>query len=86
MGSVRTYAIIYVVLLALATGKFLFFEISIPEAWAIGGTVVLAVIKSLLIAGYYQHLVDEPRSVSYMMVTALFMVFLLVAAAGYSIQ
>ncbi|WP_290818318.1 cytochrome C oxidase subunit IV family protein [Halovivax sp.] len=86
MTSVRTYTIIYVVLLALGTGKFLFFTFDFPYAWAMGGTMLLAVIKSLLIAGYYQHLVDEPRSISYMMAIAVFMVFLLTIAAGYSIQ
>jgi len=86
MTSVRTYTIIYVILLALGTGKFLFFTFDFPYAIAMGGTMVLAVVKSLLIAGYYQHLVDEPRSVSYVMLLAVFMVFLLVIAAGYSIQ
>lgn len=86
MASVRTYTIIYVMLLALGTGKFLFFELGFPYEVAIGGTLVLAVTKSLLIAGYYQHLIEEPRSIAYMMATAVFMVFLLVVAAGYSIQ
>ena len=86
MADVRTYTLIYVVLLVLGTAKFVFFEIGISEQLAIGGTVVLAVIKSLLIAGYYQHLREEPRAISYMMVIAVFMVFLLTVAAGYSIQ
>ena len=86
MTSVRTYTIIYVILLALGTGKFLFFTFDFDYAVAMGGTMILAVAKSLLIAGYYQHLVDEPRSISYVMLLAVFMVFLLVIAAGYSIQ
>lgn len=86
MADVRTYTLIYVVLLILGTAKFVFFEIDIPESAAIGGTVVLAVIKSLLIAAYYQHLREEPRAITYMMVVAVFMVFLLTVAAGYSIQ
>lgn len=88
MANLRTYTLIYVVLLALATGKFIFFHF--PEyftySMAVGGTIVLAIIKSTLIAGYYQHLVDEPRAISYLMATAVFMVFLLTIAAGYSIQ
>lgn len=86
MADVRTYALIYVVLLVLGTAKFVFFEIDIPESTAIGATIVLAVVKSLLIAGYFQHLREEPRSITYMMATAVFMVFLLTVAAGYSIQ
>ena len=86
MADIRTYTIIYVALVALATGKFLFFEIGIPEQYAIAGTFVLAIIKVGLIAGYFQHLREEPRSISYMMATAVFMVILLTIAAGYSIQ
>ncbi len=88
MGEIRKYTIIYVVLLVLGTSKFLFFELDqfFTEQMAIGGTVILAVIKSVLIAAYYQHLVDEPRSITYMMLIAVFMVFLLTIAAGYSIQ
>ncbi len=88
MGDIRKYTIIYVVLLVLGTSKFVFFELDniFTYQMALAGTFVLAVIKSLLIAGYYQHLVDEPRSITYMMAVAVFMVFLLTIAAGYSIQ
>lgn len=88
MADVRTYTIIYVVLLVLGTSKFVFFELDdiFTYQMALGATIILAVVKSLLIAGYYQHLIEEPRSITYMMATALFMVFLLTIAAGYSIQ
>lgn len=88
MASIRTYSLIYVALLLLATGKFAFFHFPelISEQVAIAGTMVLAVIKVTLIAGYFQHLKDEPRSITYLMLTAVFMVFLLTLAAGYSIQ
>jgi heme/copper-type cytochrome/quinol oxidase subunit 4 len=88
MASIRTYGLIYVALILLATGKFVFFHF--PDIFsyqlAVGGTLVLAVIKTSLIAGYFQHLKDEPRSITYLMLTAVFMVFLLTLAAGYSIQ
>lgn len=85
MANVRTYALIYVALLALGTGKFVFFEFTAYEI-ALTATVILAVIKALLIAGFYQHLIEEPRAITYMMGMAVFMVFLLTVAAGYSIQ
>ncbi|MEY7849732.1 cytochrome C oxidase subunit IV family protein [Natrarchaeobius sp. A-rgal3] len=85
MADVRTYSLIYVVLLVLGTGKFAFFEFLTYEI-ALAGTIILAVAKVLLIAGYYQHLLEEPRAISYMMGVAVFMVFLLTIAAGYSIQ
>ncbi|AGB30810.1 hypothetical protein C488_03410 [Natrinema pellirubrum DSM 15624] len=88
MASIRTYSLIYVALLLLATGKFVFFHF--PDIFtyemAIIGTMILAAIKVSLIAGYFQHLKDEPRSITYMMLTAAFMVVLLTLAAGYSIQ
>lgn len=86
MSKVRTYAIIYVALLALGTGKFVFFEFDFDYQLAMAGTLVLATTKSLLIAGYYQHLIEEPRSIAYLMASAVFAVFLLTIAAGYSIQ
>lgn len=88
MAGVRTYTLIYIALIALATGKFVFFELDqiFNYTMAIGGTLILAVIKVGLIASFFMHLRDEPRSISYLMVTAVFMVFLLVLAAGYSIQ
>ncbi len=88
MASIRTYSLVYVALLLLATGKFVFF--SFPDIFsyeiAIIGTMILAAIKVSLIAGYFQHLKDEPRSITYLMLTAAFMVVLLTLAAGYSIQ
>ncbi|MFP8957036.1 cytochrome C oxidase subunit IV family protein [Natrialbaceae archaeon A-CW3] len=87
MSSVRTYTLIYVLLLVLGTAKFVFFELPpFSYEFALGATLVLAVVKSLLIAGWYQHLVDEPRSITYVMLMAVFMVFLLTVAAGFSIQ
>lgn len=88
MAEIRTYAIIYVVLMVLGTGKFVFFELDqFFGYWQqFTGVVILAIIKSLLIAGYFQHLKDEPRAITYMVSMALFMVFLLTIAAGYSIQ
>ncbi len=88
MASVRLYAIIYVVLLVLGTSKFIFFTFDdiFTYEMAMGGTLLLALAKSLLIMAYYQHLLEEPRAITYMVGTAVFMVFLLTIAAGYSIQ
>lgn len=86
MASVRTYALIYVILLVLGTAKFVFFELDFSYEVAMGATIMLAVVKSGLIVGYYQHLIEEPRSLTYLMAMALFIVFLLTVAAGFSIQ
>jgi cytochrome c oxidase subunit 4 len=47
--------------------------------------MVISTIKALLVAGYFQHLVHEPRAVSYLMVGALVGVLTLTAGAAYSI-
>jgi cytochrome c oxidase subunit IV len=88
MASIRTYTLIYVALMLLATGKFVFFHFEgiFNYEMAVIGTMILAATKVSLIAGYFQHLKDEPRSVTYLMLTAAFMVLLLTLAAGYSIQ
>ena len=87
MASIRNYALIYVALILLATGKFVFFHFDFfTYGMAVAGTMVLAAAKVSLIAGYFQHLKHEPRSVTYMMVVAAFMVILLTFAAGFSIQ
>lgn len=88
MASVRTYAIIYVVLLALGTVQFIFFEgeTGISYELAMAGVIVLSVTKAGFIVGFYQHLLHEPRSLTYLLGGAVFMVFLLTVAAGFSIQ
>ncbi|MFC3958699.1 cytochrome C oxidase subunit IV family protein [Halovivax cerinus] len=86
MSDIRKYTVIYVALLVLATAKVAFHGLDLGYGMFVGIIGVLAVMKIGLIAGWFQHLIDEPRSISYMMATAFFMVLLLVAAAGYSIQ
>lgn len=89
MASIRTYSIIYVALLLLGTAQFALFEIDLIEFgyWtALTGVLLFSVAKILLVAGYFQHLIEEPRSITYMMASALFMVLLLTIAAGFSIQ
>lgn len=87
MASLRLYTGIYVALLVLAAGKFLFFEFDqIFGYWdAFAGTIGLAVIKTALIMWFYQHLRSEPRSVSVLMLGGYFLVLLLAAAASFSI-
>jgi len=87
MASLRLYTGIYVALVLLASGKFLFFEFDqIFDYWdAFAGTMALAVIKTGLIMWYYQHLRSEPRSVTFLMLGAYFLVLILAAAAAFSI-
>ncbi len=86
--SVKLYAAIYVALLVLAASKFVFFEFDqfFTYGQAFTGTMVAAVIKSVLIVGYFQHLRWENRSLTYVMLLALGLAMLLMAAATYSIS
>jgi cytochrome c oxidase subunit 4 len=87
--SLKLYTAIYVALLAAATLNFLLFESTIVEftyAQALGGTLVIATVKTLLIVAYFQHLRWENRSLTYVMALALALTMLLMAAATYSIS
>lgn len=90
MASVRAYFVIYVLLIALAVSKVIYFDlVDVFAFWgyqqAIGATLASAVVKTSLIAGYYQHLRHEPRSLTYLMLVGLFMVLLLSGAATFSL-
>lgn len=94
MASVRTYTIVYIALMVLGTSKVIFSEfkgafemVGIDPYWgSMGGILVLAVLKAGLIMGFYMHLREEPRSIAYVIGAGFFGVFLLTAAAGFSIQ
>lgn len=86
MTSLRAYAAIYVLLMALAISKFAFFEVEfLTYQQAIAATMAAAAIKIGLIAGYFQHLREEPRPITYVMATGLLMVLLLAGAATFSV-
>ncbi len=84
MTSIRFYFAVYVALLALATSKVIFMDTL--EYWpAVSAIFGAAVVKSALIAYYYQHLKDEPRSITWLVLIAVAGVLLLAAAATFSI-
>ena len=87
MTSVRQYTLVYVLLLVLAGSKWLFFNLPQFDYWtAIGATMVAAFLKTGLIVAFYQHLKDEPRSLTYLMLLSAGLVALLGVAASYSIM
>jgi len=84
MTSVRFYAGIYVLLVALVSMKIVFFE-TLSYDIALALTMLSAVAEALVIAGYYQHLRFEPRSLSYLMTMGVAGVLLVTFAAAFSI-
>lgn len=87
MARTKLYTIIYVVLFVLATAQVVVERIGIVENYwlLISIITVLSMVKALFVAGYYQHLVWEPRSVSYLMLIGFVGFIALTVAASYSI-
>lgn len=85
--SVKLYTAIYVALVVLAFLNFVFFEFGdfFTYRQAFAGTMIVGMVKTVLIVAYFQHLRWENRSLTYLMTLALALVFLLMAAATYSI-
>jgi cytochrome c oxidase subunit 4 len=90
MARTKLYAAIYVVLFALATA-----QVAVEYAGILGTEslywvgfgliMVLSAVKAVVVAGYYQHLRWEPRSVSYLVLIGLAGAVALTVAAAYSI-
>lgn len=84
MASIKFYSLIYVILLALAVSKVLFMDYL--DYWeAVAAISVTAWAKAILIAAYYQHLREEPRAITWIVLLSLGGVLLLAAAATFSI-
>ncbi|PSP75891.1 hypothetical protein BRC81_14085 [Halobacteriales archaeon QS_1_68_20] len=88
MASTKLYTIIFVVLAALTTVQA-WVEISgfLDQSYwlAFGILGVVASVKALMVAGYFQHLRSEPRSITYVYAAGLMAALALTVAAAYSI-
>jgi len=88
MANTRLYTAIFVALFVLATAQVAVEIAGFVEStyWvAFGGIMLLSLVKALAVAGYYQHLVYEPRSVTYLLGLGLLAALALTIAASYSI-
>ena len=88
MSHTKLYAWIYVVLFVFATVQVAVEYAGFLESsyWiALGVIMVLSAIKAVIVAGYYQHLRWEPRSITYLAVGSLLVVLALTGAASFSI-
>lgn len=89
MVNTKLYAGIYVVLFAFATVQVGVELAGLLESayWlAFGAIIVLSLVKAVLVAGYYQHLVYEPRAITALILTALSAALALTFAAAFSIS
>ncbi|SDJ69613.1 cytochrome c oxidase subunit 4 [Halovenus aranensis] len=88
MASTKTYTAIFVVLMALSTTQAAVEWLGFLEDYyweTLGVIMVLSTMKALAVAGYYMHLRDEPRSITYVAMAGLIGFLALTAGASYSI-
>ncbi|WP_435335138.1 cytochrome C oxidase subunit IV family protein [Haloarchaeobius sp. TZWWS8] len=88
MSKLKLYTIIYVVLFVLATVQAVIEMLGYLETayWAAFAIImVLSFAKAAVVAGWYQHLRWEPRSLTVLMVIGLVAAIALTVAASYSI-
>ncbi|MFW5905773.1 MAG: cytochrome C oxidase subunit IV family protein [archaeon] len=85
MSKIKLYTIIYVILFVFATAQVLVEFAGLNYTAAATVILVLSFVKAGLVAGYYQHLVYEPKSVTALVMTGLIVVAALVVASTLSI-
>ncbi|WP_435360772.1 cytochrome C oxidase subunit IV family protein [Haloarchaeobius sp. DFWS5] len=88
MSKLKLYTVIYVVLFVLATAQVVvemlgYLETAYWTAFAV--IMLMSFAKAAVVAGWYQHLTDEPRSVTTMILMGLLAAVALTVAASYSI-
>ena len=89
MARTKLYTGIYVALFVIATLQVVVERTALmEEAYVIALALItlLSVIKAVMVAGYFQHLVWEPRSLTYVMMLGFVGFLALTVAASYSIQ
>mgnify|MGYP001627088504 FL=1 len=85
--SIKLYSLVYAGLVGLAALNYVLFEGGLDLAYDISfvGTMVIAVLKTVLVVAFFMHLKWENRSLTYLMTLALALPLLLMSAATYSI-
>ena len=88
MASIKLYTAIFGVLMTLSTIQAgLEFTGLLEEFYVpiLGIILLLSTIKAVSVAGWYMHVFDEPRAISYLALGAVLGVLALIAGAAYSI-
>ena len=88
MTSIKTYTAIFGVLMVISTVQFVF-EVSglLSEYYLpiLGVIMILSTLKALAVAGWYMHMLEEPRAITYIALAGVLGVVALTAGAAYSI-
>lgn len=87
MANIKLYTIIFAVLMVISTVQFGLEMFLLEEAYWIGlGIIlVLSTAKAVTVAGWYMHMIEEPRSITYLALAGVLGVLALTAGAAYSI-
>ena len=87
MASIKLYTAIFGALMVLSTMQFLVERFMLEDLYMISMAIILLVstIKAISVAGWYMHVFDEPRAISYLAMGAVIGVLALIAGAAYSI-
>jgi cytochrome c oxidase subunit 4 len=87
MASIKLYTAIFGALMVLSTLQFLVERFMLEDLYMISMAIILLVstIKAVSVAGWYMHVFDEPRAISYLAMSAVIGVLALIAGAAYSI-
>jgi len=88
MASIKLYGIIFVVLSALTTAQFGIEAVLIDDAYwvALGIVLTISTVKAAAVAGWYMHLKEEPRALTYVALAGLLGIIALTAGAAYSVS
>ena len=71
MMKMGVYLIVFVVLIVSTIAELLLVGQNISRFWLIMSIIVLAGLKAVLIAVFFQHLKDEPKSLSTLLLLPL---------------
>ena len=88
MSSIKLYTAIFGVLMVLSTMQAALEFTGLLEEFYVpvmALMLLLSTIKAVSVAGWYMHVFDEPRAISYLAIPAVIGVLALVAGAAYSI-
>ena len=88
MASIKLYTILFVVLSAITTVQYILEQVLVSEMYALGFTVVLGLstVKALAVAGWYMHMIEDPRALTYVAAAGVLGVLALTAGAAYSVS
>jgi cytochrome c oxidase subunit 4 len=89
MASIKTYTTIFGVLMAFSTVQFVFeFSGLLEDNYGpiMAVILVLSVLKAMAVAGWYMHIIEEPRSITYIALAGVLGVIALTVGATYSIS